>query len=34
MAECPAISGCLSQGPTQANAERNLVETIRVEVFV
>jgi predicted RNase H-like HicB family nuclease len=29
IAECPAIPGCVSQGPTEADAERNLVEAIR-----
>jgi predicted RNase H-like HicB family nuclease len=29
IAECPAIPGCVSQGPTEADAERNLVDAIR-----
>jgi predicted RNase H-like HicB family nuclease len=29
IAECPAIPGCVSQGPTEADAERNLVQAIR-----
>ncbi len=29
IAECPAIPGCVSQGPTEAEAELNLHDAIR-----
>jgi predicted RNase H-like HicB family nuclease len=29
IAECPAIPGCVSQGPTEAEALRNVGEAIR-----
>ena len=29
VAECPAIPGCVSQGPTEAEAELNLHDAIR-----
>jgi len=29
IAECPSIPGCVSQGPTEAEAESNLVDAIR-----
>lgn len=29
VAECPAIPGCISQGRTEAEAERNIQEAIR-----
>lgn len=29
IAECPSIPGCVSQGKTEAEAERNIQETIK-----
>ena len=29
VAECPAIPGCISQGRTEAEAERNIQEAIK-----
>jgi predicted RNase H-like HicB family nuclease len=29
IAECPAIPGCISQGETEAEAEKNIQEVIR-----
>lgn len=29
IAECPSIPGCVSQGPTEAEAEANIAEAIR-----
>lgn len=29
IAECPAIPGCVSQGKTEAEAERNIQEAIK-----
>ncbi len=29
VAECPAIPGCVSQGKTEAEAERNIQEAIK-----
>jgi predicted RNase H-like HicB family nuclease len=29
IAECPSISGCVSQGQTEAEAERNIHEAIK-----
>ena len=29
IAECPAISGCVSQGQSEAEAEANVVDAIR-----
>jgi len=30
IAECPAIPGCISQGRTEQEAERNVLDAIRV----
>lgn len=29
VAECPSIPGCVSQGPTEAEAESNIADAIR-----
>ncbi len=29
IAECPSIPGCVSQGPTEAEAEANIADAIR-----
>jgi predicted RNase H-like HicB family nuclease len=29
IAECPSIPGCVSQGPTEEEAEKNIQEAIR-----